>query len=329
MVPLLRVSMIAVVGLGFQTVLQGLFAGHSDVRPPFTYALAGNVAVVGLVLLLVPRFGLGGAVWSTSLFWPVAIFVTLVLHRRTYATTLAPPRGLGIDSAEGGPLIKVALAALVLALLDQGTLLALRSNYVRIAGLAANGLLQASLGLSQQLGTIVYGYLASYAFGRVSGLHTAADVREYTRRQWLPLLGIGFAGCAALGLLGAPVLHLFYSARFDPARPMLAWLLVGEFAKIAVQVWALGALPLGGVRLWLQVGAAVVFGMAAGYAGAVALGAGSLALPLAYAVSGTFSLAVTGVLMSARGVTLRPRDLILLVLGLGLLVAIALGTARR
>ncbi len=320
---LVRISMLAVVGLGFQAVLQGVFAGHSDVRAPFTYALAGNVGVVVLVLLAVPRFGLSGAVWSTSLFWPVAIAVTLLAHRRAYAAVLAGPGGFRVDRPEGAALVRVALAALGLALVDQGVLLALRSHYVRVAGISANGLLQASLGLSQQLGAVVYGYLASYAFGRVSGLRTSAEVRDYTRLQWLPLVGIGFLGCAAVGLLGTPLLHLLYSSRFDPARPMLVWMLVGEFAKVGVQVWALGALPIGGVRLWVPIGVAGAIGMGAGYAIAVAAGAGALALPYAYAAGNGFALLVTGALMSARGVTLRGRDLAALAGGLALLVLLA------
>ena len=326
---LVRVSMLAVVGLGVQAVLQGVFAGHSDVRAPFTYALAGNLAVVSLALVCVPRFGLAGAVWSSSLFWPVAITVTLLVHRRAYAGTGIGPTGLRVDRDEAGMLVRVALAALLLSLVDQGALLALRSHYVRVAGLAANGLLQASLGLSQQLGTVVYGYLASYAFGRISGMRAVADVREYTRRQWAPLLAIGGLGCAALGLLGTPVLHLLYSSRFDAARPMLVWMLVGEFARVAIQVWALGALPLGGIRLWVPIGLSLALGMVIGYTGAVMLGAGSMALPYAYAFAGALSLTVTGVLMSLRGVTLRVRDAaVLLALGAALL-AIATFVTRR
>ena len=123
---LVRVSMLAVLGLAFQGTVQGLFAGYSDVRPPLTYALIGNAAVVSLVLLLVPRLGLAGAIWSLAAFWPTAIVLTLLLHRRTYAGALAPPGSPRFDRALGRAMLKVAFAALALALLDQGTLLALR-----------------------------------------------------------------------------------------------------------------------------------------------------------------------------------------------------------
>src|SRR5262245_25542106 len=35
---LVRISMLAVMGLAFQGTIQGIFAGYSDVRPTFTYA---------------------------------------------------------------------------------------------------------------------------------------------------------------------------------------------------------------------------------------------------------------------------------------------------
>ncbi len=325
---LVRISMLAVVGLGHQALLNGLFAGHSDVKTPFTYAVAGAVVMVGAALLLVPRFAIGGAVWSVSLFWPAAIAVSLLVHGGRYRAAFARPAGPSFDPAEARAMLGVAMASLALGLADLGTLLVLRSHYVRIAGLAANGLLQASLGLSQQLGSLIYAYLSAYAFGRISGQRDVAGVRHYTRLNWTPLVGLGALGCLATGLLATPLLHLLYSSRFDAAGPMLAWMLAGEFGKIGVQVWALGALPVGGVRLWVPIGVSSVLGTLAGYAAAAHAGAGVLALPLAYAAGAGVSMLVTGVLMSARGVTLRPRDLALWLAGAALLVALAISKSR-
>src|SRR5439155_447785 len=96
-----------------------------------------------------------------------------------------------------GSLLGVGAAALVLTLVDLGTMLAVRSNYLSVNGVAANGLLQAALALSQQVGTLFYAYLSNYAFGKVSGLGGAAEIRVYTRRHWRPLM-----------LLAAPIFAL-------------------------------------------------------------------------------------------------------------------------
>jgi len=325
---LVRISMLAVGGLAFQGTIQGIFAGYSDVRPPLTYAIVGNVAVVSLVLFLVPRYGLAGATWSLSVFWPAAIALTLLLHRRAYAEALAPPAGPRFDRALARTMLKVAFAGLALALLDQGALLTLRSHYVRASGLGANGLLQASLAISQQIGAVFYSYLGGYAFGKISGVAGVEGVRAYTRKQFAPLAGLATAAFAVVMAGAGPLLHLLYSSRFDPARPMLAWMLVGEFARVCVQIWALGALPLGGVRLWFPIGLAGTLAMPLVYVAARALGAGTMSLPWAYGGAHVLSLAFTATAMSRRGVTLAGRDLALLAAALAGLAALAAALTR-
>lgn len=325
---LVRISMIAMAGLSFQGTIQGLFAGYSDVRATFVYALLGNLAVVALVLLLVPRFGLAGAVWSMAAFWPVAILGTLALSRHTYTEAFAPAPAPRFDPAEGRSMLKVAAAALMLALLDQGTLLALRSHYVRIEGLDANGLLQSALALSQQLGAVFYGYLGGYAFGRISGAAGVDGIAAYTRRQFGPLVGIAALAFVVAAAAAGPLLHLLYSARFDAARPMVGVMMLGDFAKVALLTWALGALPLGGVRLWFPIGVSWPVGMVASYLAARAAGAHALSLPIAYGGAGLFSLTCAALMMSGRGVTLRGRDLAILAAGLAALGAVAWNAMR-
>src|SRR5438093_52800 len=79
-----------------------------------------------------------------------------------------------------------AHATLVLA--DQGAMIVLRAHYLRRNDVSANGLLQAALALAQQLGGLFYAYLASHAFGRISGITGVDSIREYTRRLWSPIV---------------------------------------------------------------------------------------------------------------------------------------------
>jgi O-antigen/teichoic acid export membrane protein len=324
---LVRISMLAVVGIGFQGPVLGMFAGFSDVRAPVTYAVIGTLAVVGVLLVVVPRFGLAGAAWSVGLFWVAAIPLTLVFHRATYAPALQPA-GPRIDPAEARPLLRLGGAALLLSVIDQGTLLALRAHYVRMAGLEANGLLQAALALAQMCGGVFYGYLSGYAFGRISGMPGVADMRAYTRRHFGPLVGLAALGFAGVAALAPPLLHLLYSNRFEGAGRMVGWMAFGELNKVAVQIWALAALPLGGVRLWVPIGASAPAGMLVGYLVARALVPPALALPCAYAGGSAFSLVVAGTMMARRGVTLRARELLVLAGALAALLAIALWRMR-
>jgi Na+-driven multidrug efflux pump len=309
---LVRISMVGVVGLGLYQVAQGMAAGRSDVRAPLALALGGVVVAAALTFVFVPRFGLLGAVAAAAVLYPAACVATIAVHRRRHPEALAPRPHRLFDAREARALLSVSGAALLLPLADQGTLLALRAHFLRVHGVAANGLLQAALALSQQVGALFYAYLASYAFGKISGAAAAyggAGVEAYTRRQWTPIVLLA-ALTFAVAIVGAsPLLHLLYSSRFDPARRMMACALFGEFGRVCLQTVALGSLPLGGTGLWLRVGIVQPIALAAGYAVFVTAGAGELTLPLAYASAGVITFVAGTWMMSRAGVRLDPRRL--------------------
>jgi hypothetical protein len=318
---LIRISMVGVAGLAAHGLVTGLFAGHSDLRALFTLALGGGLAWLIATLLLVPRMGIAGGVIGAALLTPAGILIALLVHARRYGAIVVQlkPR---IDSALARELLAVAGAGLQLALIDKGALLGLRAHYVRENGIAANGLLQAALALSQQAAAPFFAYLFGYAFAKVAGLPDADAMRAYTRRHW-PALVIGAAGLLGVAMaLGTPLLHLLYSDRFDAARPLMAWMMLGEFGKLAGQTWALGALPLGGTKLWLRVGLAFPLGMLAAYP-ALSAAPALLRLPLAYAVGGACSILAGGFWMTRRGVSLGPRELLLLGVTAAALTALA------
>ena len=201
----------------------------------------------------------------------------------------------------------------------------LRANYLRVHGLEANGLLQAALALSQQAGAVFYTYLAGYAFGKVNAIAAAegtAGVASYTRRQWTPLMALAVLALGFAIVAASPLLRVLYSSRFDPAQPLMAYALFGELGRVAVQALALGALAVGGTRLWFTIGIVQPVSLALAYVALAAAGVGVTSLPLAYAASGWITFAVALVRMARRGVTLDARGLALAgaaFVGLGLL----------
>ena len=296
---LIRVSVFGLTGVGFYGVAQGLCAGRSDLRAPIAFALGGAGTATLLTFALVPRFGLLGAVLATALLSPVGVAAMLWSHTRRHPQALSPVPAPFFDRREARALLGVAGAALALPVLDQGVLLALRAHVVRAHGAAANGLLQAALAMSQQVGSLFYAYLASYALGKISATGGAAGIRAYTRKQWFPLVGAAALVLAFTMVAAAPLLHLLYSSRFDPARAMMAYTLVGEFGRVCVQAVALGSLPLGGARLWFRIGLVQPVTLAVCYAVFVNMGMGPLSLPRAYAAAGAVTF-VTGASMMAR-----------------------------
>ena len=326
---LVRISMIGVAGIAFQGTVQGVFAGRSDTGGPLAFAIAGGCTATLLAFALVPRWGIAGAAWAVVLLCPAGFLGAAIARRRAHAPAFVPvPRPL-LDRRQAGTLLRVGCATLGLSLLDLGSLLGLRAHYLREQGVDANGLLQAALALAQQVGAIFYAYLGAYAFGRVTAAAAtggAESVERYTRRHWIPLVGLAVLAIAFAMVAATPLLRLLYSSRFDPARPMMALALFGEFCRVGSQVWGLGSLPAGGTRAWLTIGVAQPLALLAVYPFAVAWGAGRLSLPCAYAGSGVASLGAALLVMGRLGVRPRPRDLGVLLAALaglsGLLAAL-------
>lgn len=328
---LVRISMIAVVSIAVAHTLLGVFAGRSDLRAPLAFAMTGGTVMIAAVLALVPRFGLTGATLGTALLWPAGIAGVLWVRRDALRALATPRPSPVIERGEAGSLLKVGLAALVLSLLDTGVLLGLRAHYLKAYGAEWNGLLQAALALSQQVGAVFYAYYSGYAFGKVSAAAASggADaVRTYTVRQWRPITLLGAAAVAFAMLASTPLLHLLYSHRFDAARPLMAMALFGEFCRIAAHAWALGSLPLGGRSLWVRIGLAQPTALAAAYGVFTASGARELALPYAYAAAGVATLLVAMTAMGARGVRPRVGDVAWILVAVAALGALASWSVR-
>jgi O-antigen/teichoic acid export membrane protein len=321
---LIRIAALGGAGVAFQGLLFGLFAGRSDLKSNLTLSVVGGLASVAVTLTLVPRWGLLGGAIGIAVLAPAGIAGVLLLHRRSYAGLLSPVPKPPLDLALARSILGVGAAVVLLTLVDLGTMITVRSHYLRLHGPAANGLLQAALALSQQVGTLFYAYLSNYAFGKVSGLGGVAEVRVYTQRHWRPLILLAAPIFGLTMVASTPLLHLLYSSRFDPARPLMAWALWGEFCRVGMNTWAVGALPLGGTKLWLPIGLAPSIGLALSYAFLSHANLGTLSLPLAYAGAGLFSLCFGGIAMSRAGVTLTKKDL-----GVVLGCALALAALAR
>jgi O-antigen/teichoic acid export membrane protein len=307
---LIRISMLGVAGLSIHVVVSGMFQGRSDVQAMLLVSLAGGIAAVAATLALVPWAGLTGGVIGAAVLAPAGLVVALWARRRVHRDALTPALPL-FDPATARTLLGVGIAALALAILEQGALLGLRVHYLSIHGIASNGLLQAALSLAQNLTGIFLAYLAAYAFGRISRVADTISVRDYTRRHWMPLVALIAAGSALTMVLATPLLRLFYTDGFTAARPLLAWVLFAEFCRVVTHVWALGAVPLGALRTWVAIGVAGPMGFIITYAFIAPIG-DTLSLPHAAAAGGLVQLSFAAVLMSRRGVTLRRADLAVL-----------------
>lgn len=348
---LLRISTLGAAGFAFHHVVQGVFAGHADLRPAVTIAVAGGGATVIVALAMVPGAGLGGGVLAAALYFPIGVLAAVALHGRRYIAAVLPRPARGLERPELRAMLTMGLSSLLLSLVDQGTMVGLRAHFLREHGMGANGLFQAALAMSQQVGALFYTYLSNYAFGRLShaagagapagdadpdaelagrvspaaedaaGAPDVAGVRGYMRRQWIPVVAASAPLFALAMLASTPLLHLLYSDRFDAARPMMAWSLVGEFCRIQSVAWLFGAVALRRTGVWITAG--LVFPLALAFAYPFCAPAGMVALSLAQAGAGIASLVLTGVMMHRVGVRLRAADLLVSVSATTALIALA------
>lgn len=322
---LVRISALGITGIGLFQVAQGLVAGRSDLRASLAFATIGAGVATLLTLLLVPRFGLTGGGLAAALLYPAGLAGMLWIHLRRHPEALRPRPARLFERAEASALARVAGVTLALPVIDLGILLILRTHVLRTHGPAANGLLQAALAVSQQVGALFYAYLVSYALGKVTAAGAsggAAAVRDYTRRQWAPIVAAAAVVFAAALLGSWPLLHLLYSDRFAGARTMMGYTLLGEFGRVCLQAAAIGSLALGGARLWFRIGLVQPLALAGAYAVFAATGSGALSLPRAYAVSGAVTFAAAAWMMARAGAGLRARDLAWCAVGFLLLLAL-------
>jgi Na+-driven multidrug efflux pump len=315
---LLRIATVGVVGLALHAVASGVFAGRSDVGGPLAVALGGGAVAVAVTVTLVPRAGLTGGAIGAAVLVPAGL--AAAWWARAPIRNVLPLRP-EFDRTTARTLARVGLGALALALVDQGILLALRASYLRQHGVPATGLLHAALAIAQQVGAVFHAYLASYAFGRVSGASGIEGMRDYTRRLWVPLALLAIGAFMLAMLVSGPLLRLLYSHEFAEARPLLAWVLFAEFCKVLALTWGLGALPGGGLRAWMSIGLAGPVACVLAYEWLST--AGPMALPGAVALAAVFQLGVSGFVMSRLGVTLRAGHLVLLAAALALLARLA------
>jgi hypothetical protein len=126
----------------------------------------------------------------------------------------------------------------------------------------------------------------------------------------------------------APLLHLLYSSRFDGARPLVAWVLLGEFGRITALTWSAGSLPAVGRRLWMGIGVMQPIALGVAYVAFAQAGAGAMSLPYAYAAGGVAFFAIAMVRMRRAGVAPRVSDVAAALAAIAILTTLATAITR-
>ncbi len=130
-------------------------------------------------------------------------------------------------------LVSLGLAFMYGALLAAALGLAIRSLIVRHLGLDANGIYQASWGISGMFAGFILGAMGTDFYPRLTAIaHDNEQVNRLVNEQIE--IGILLALPGLLGTLAfAPwLMHVFYTAKFLPGAELLPWLAIGIFGQV-------------------------------------------------------------------------------------------------
>ena len=193
-------------------------------------------AAAGLALGLPAIWCWGEAGIAFSVLSAALATAVCLWHRasRTCPEAATTPVRPG-DLAELG---RLGAALMVAGWLAQLSAYLVRLYIIRAEGLDAAGYYQAAYALAGALPGFVFAAMAADFFPRVSAAEGESEALALVENQILVALLLGVPLLGALLCLGPWSLRWLYSAAFDPAQPLLVWMIWGVFLRLFT--WPLG-----------------------------------------------------------------------------------------
>lgn len=162
-------------------------------------------------------------------------------------------------------ILKLGFASLVLGLLDQLTILLIRSMIVKNIGIESNGIYQCVTGISNNYFSLFYMSLGAYILPILSEMNDNNEMnREINDTYKLTLLGI-VPIIAGTFILRKFIIVILYSTKFNPASDLMIFNFAGDYFKALS--WILGAwlIPRSKFKLWLIIGISYYVNFAGAY----------------------------------------------------------------
>jgi PST family polysaccharide transporter len=209
-------------------------------------------AVAGLALgaPLIFMFGTVGIAWGVLLASAVPALATWWIARR-----LCPPDGVAANARDMETMVKLGGGLVVVGLASQAAAYVVRlviiRHYEEIGGdgLAAAGYYQAAIAVAGSLPAVVFGAMGTNFFPLVSAAKDEAEAQMLSENQMQAGLLLALPLLTALLTMSEVGLRLLYDDRFEPAGPLLCWMIWGVFLRLLA--WPLGywMLARGSIRL--------------------------------------------------------------------------------
>ena len=154
-----------------------------------------------------------------------------------------PVAHIALDRGHVRELLQMGGALMVVGLLSQLSAYGARWVVLREFGLTSAGHYQAALAIASSLPGFVFAAMATDFFPRVAAAQDEEEARSMVEKQIQAGLLLALPLLAALLTMGRVCIHWLYTAeQFEPAIPMLAWMVWGVFFRLVS--WPMG--------FWLQ-----------------------------------------------------------------------------
>ncbi|MFN5805086.1 MAG: polysaccharide biosynthesis C-terminal domain-containing protein [Opitutia bacterium] len=200
-------------------------------------ALAWAQVIGALVALLVGaplilQFGHVGVAVALALAAGVPAMMLWCAARRHAPP--APDSGL----SDLRPLLVMGGALMLVGFFAQVSAYLVRLQLVDFGGLEAAGYYHAAFAVAGSLPGFVFVAMGADFFPRVAGAASEAEAAVHADHQVSAGLVLGVPLLALLLAGGGPVLSLLYAKDFEPALPLLSWMVWGVFLRLIS--WPLG-----------------------------------------------------------------------------------------
>ena len=204
-------------------------------------ALQVSSALAGLVLgtPLIYIFGTIGIASSILLAAAMPAAATWWVARRH-----CPVGAIGADNDDLKSMVKLGGGLVVVGIASQAAAYVVRLLVIRHYvsqggdGLAEAGYYQAAITIAGSLPAVVFGAMGTDFFPRVAAAKSEADAQLLSEKQMQAGLLLALPLLTALLTMSEVSLQVLYDDRFDPAAPLLAWMIWGVFLRLLS--WPLG-----------------------------------------------------------------------------------------
>lgn len=185
------------------------------------YASLGEKGIVPVLIV--------SALVNISFSWWFARKIKIPLVHLSWTETVARSKGL----------VFLGVAFMWSALIGTGTGLWIRILIVRDLGLEANGIYQASWGISGLFAGFILSAMGTDFFPRLTGVaHDNRQVNQMVNEQIEIGLLLALPGILATLSFAPWVMKVFYSAEFVSGANLLPWFILGVFGRVIS--WPLG-----------------------------------------------------------------------------------------